>query len=91
MIKQTQSKWSMLGYLASICYLGMTAYQYYFKYPDVSQLIMNAAIGVLLLGVSFLYNERLANFRRIKEIEDVRLTAIEDYLADKREVLGEGA
>jgi hypothetical protein len=86
----TQSKWSILGYFASLCYLAATVYQYWYRYNDVSQFIMNAAIATLIFAVSFLYNERLANFKRIKDIEDVRLTAIEDYLADKRKVLSEG-
>lgn len=72
------SSWSLLGYLAALCYSIVTIRQYWITYPDTSQFLMNMAIAFLVAGVSWLYNKQLQ--------QGNTLLAIEDYLDDKKEV-----
>ena len=52
------SSWSLLGYLASIIYAGVTIYHFWIKFPDTSQFILNMAVACLIAGTSWLFNQQ---------------------------------
>ena len=71
------SKFSILGYVASITYASVDIIQYWIRFPDPDKLMANLAIASLIFAVSWLYNQNLDKTNRLR--------AIEDYLSDKQD------
>lgn len=75
------SNWSLLGYLAGATYFLVTVFQYWIRYPDTSQFLMNSAIAVLIASVAWLYNRQMQH--------GFTIDAMEEYLADNPNKLQE--
>lgn len=71
------SNWSIVGILAGLTFSIGSFIRYYILYPDLDKAITDVIIGLLICAVSFLYNRLLGQGNNI--------TAIEDFLDDKRE------
>ena len=72
------SNWSIVGYIAGAVFGLGSFIRYYIIYPDIDKAITYGIIGLLICAVSWIYNNMLHQSNSI--------TAIEDYLDDKREV-----
>ena len=73
------SNWSILGYVASLVFGGITLVNFYFLHPDVDKCIAYLTTAGLIFAVSWLYNKQLHQQNTID--------AVEDYLDDRRDIL----
>ena len=69
------SNWSLLGYIVGFVFSVGTFIKYYIMTPDLSQEILGVAIGIIVIGLAFLYNRSVEQGNNIK--------AMEAYLSDK--------
>lgn len=69
------SNWSLLGYVGGAIYAIGSFVRYYILMPDLSQDILGVSIGLMIMGLAFLYNRQVEQGNSIK--------AIEAYLSDK--------
>lgn len=70
------SHWTWLGYIAGTIFAIGSFIRYYIIWPDVSEAITDVLLGVIIIAISWLYNE---NKQR-----EYSLDAVEEYLADKK-------
>lgn len=74
---KTISKWSYVGIAFGFLFTVANATRYYLLWPDMDKAIAYSLIGILIMGVSFLYAMLLDHSNTI--------TAIEDHLAAQNE------
>ena len=70
------SNWSLVGDLIGIVFSAGSFIRYYILYPDLDKALTDIIIGLIICGLAYLYNSRL--------MQGNKITAIEDYLADKK-------
>jgi high-affinity Fe2+/Pb2+ permease len=70
------SNWSWIGMLGGLAFSLFSGLRYYVFFPDLDRAIVYVIIGVLIMAVSWLYNQNL-NLRN-------KFEAIENYIADKK-------
>jgi len=68
------SNWSICGMAFGLLFSLLSSIRYFVMYPDEDKAIVYAIIGLIIVGLSWLYNRQL-------QISNT-ITAIEDYLAD---------
>jgi len=71
------SKWTICGILTGLIFAVGSFIRYYILYPDVSEMVIGVSIGILIMAVSYLYNQNMRT--------NNKLTAVEDFIADKNE------
>ena len=67
------SLWSKCGYLLGGMFSFISVYRYWFEFHDIDRFLAYTCIGVLIMCVSWLYNEILKL--------NHTLLAVEDYIA----------
>ena len=72
------SNWSFAGYSAGFLLIISSMMRYFILYPDYSQAFQFILNGILLIGISWLYNR--------SKNQGNTLLALEDYLADMQGV-----
>lgn len=70
------SNWSLVGYIMGIVFSAGSFIRYYILYSDLDKSIAYILLGLIICGLSWLYNQNL----QVKN----KLLAIEDYLTDKK-------
>jgi len=70
------SNWTILGYAIGLAFSLFSGIRYFLIFYDLDRAIVYIAIGGIICGLAWLYNRQL-------EISNT-LTAIEDYLDDKK-------
>jgi hypothetical protein len=70
------SNWSKIGYLASLVFIIISIYRYWFEIKDIDRFIAYVTIGILIFAVSWLYNKQLNQGNTI--------SAMEEHLANGR-------
>lgn len=71
------SKWAISGIIGGFILLVASVVRYGIIYDDYSRLILTCLVGALIMGVSYLYDERLQVIRRLNQIEDWLDTQVE--------------
>jgi len=75
MIKKI-SNWSILGYIIGIVFTLFSGIRYFLLYPDLDRALVYSGIGLIVCGLSWLYNRQLQHSNSIE--------AISEYLADNK-------
>ena len=70
------SNWSIVIALAGLSWSAVSFIRYYLLYPDLDRMIVYTLIGIMIAGFGWVYNQILKQGNEI--------TAIEDYLDDRR-------
>ena len=70
------SKWSLVGYIFGGLFSLFSAIRYFIVWLDWDKAIVYILIGMIICGLSWLYNTQLNHANTID--------AMSDYLADKR-------
>jgi len=68
------SHWSLFGYLVGGTFAIGSFIRYYILYPDLDKVIAYTTLGLLIFGLSWIYNKLLN--------QDNTLLALEEYLKD---------
>lgn len=71
------SKWTIVGYIGGLVFTLTALYRYLNLLPDYDRAISYGMIGILIMCVSWLYNNQLNKQHKID--------AIEEYLAEKND------
>ena len=71
------SNWSFLGYVLGIAFALLSSIRYFLLYPDLDRALVYVGIGLMVCGLSWLYNKQLAQGNTIN--------AMSEYLADKQD------
>jgi len=69
------SNWSILGYILGAAFSIFSGVRYWIFYPDTDRALVYVGIGIMVCGLSFLYNRGVQQGRSIE--------AIENYISDK--------
>ena len=70
------SNWSNLGYIIGIAFALLSSIRYFLLFPDLDKALVYVGIGVIVCGLSFIYNKLLEHSNTIE--------AMSEYLADKK-------
>ncbi len=70
------SHWSLLGYIIGLAFALLSSIRYFLLYPDLDKALVYCGIGLIVCGLAWTYN-------KLQE-QGNTLTAIEEYLADKK-------
>lgn len=70
------SSWSLVGYIIGIAFALLSSIRYFLLFPDLDKALVYVGIGFIICGLSWTYNKLLEH--------ENTLTAVEDYLADKK-------
>ncbi len=70
------SHWSILGYIIGIAFSLFSGIRYFLIFYDLDRAIVYIAIGGIICALAWLYNRQLDLGNSV--------TAIEDYLSDKK-------
>jgi hypothetical protein len=70
------STWSLLGYSIGMIFSILSAVRYFVLYPDEDKAIAYVTIGLIICALAWLYNKQI-NLNN-------KLTAVEDFLAEKK-------
>ncbi len=69
------SNWSIVGIGFGFLFTLANAIRYYLIWPDMDKAIVYSMIGIIIMGISYLYS--------ILQQQGNTIKAIEDYLGDK--------
>ena len=81
---QEISNWSLTGYFFGVLFILFNAFRY--LQTDLSVALVNMLIGVIICGLSFLYNRQLILLRMNSELKETfgsQLTSILNEREDK--------
>ena len=70
------SNWSILGYVIGIAFALLSSIRYFLLYPDLDRALVYVGIGVIICGLSWIYNKLLEHENTIE--------AMSEYLVDKK-------
>lgn len=71
-----KSNWSLVGYGIGGAFALLSAVRYFLLWPDTDRAIVYVLIGFMICGLAWLYDKQL----RLNN----KLSAVEEYLADKK-------
>ena len=75
------SKWSIMGVLFALGFGLLSSIRYFLLFPDTDRAFVYGLLAVVIIGVSWCYNEIHQIYRKIESLE-IKLTDLETWLQD---------